>query len=101
MSAFEVAFVSIIAISVTLMVVHLRIWFKSKSQMANLFLASAALGAAFLAIIELLQFNTTSIDSYNAIIKVSHIPIFIDLIIHLWVKPPGSSEISPLDHRKV
>ncbi len=84
MSTFEVAFVSIVAVSMTVMIINLRIWFKSKSKPANLLLASAALGAAFLAVMELLQFNTTSIEHYNVIIKITHIPIFMLIVSITW-----------------
>lgn len=84
MSPFEIAFIAIIAISMTVMVINLRIWFKSRSRLANLLLASAALGAGFQGVIELLQVNATSIESFNAIIKISHIPLFILIVSVAW-----------------
>jgi PAS domain S-box-containing protein len=84
MNEFEVAFVSIIAVSMTLMVINLRIWFSSKNGLANLLLSMAALGAGFLAVMELLQFNTTSLERYNLIIKITHIPIFMLIVSITW-----------------
>ena len=68
----------------TLMVIHLRIWFSSKNGFANLLLSMAALGATFLAVMELLQFSSTSIEQYNLIVKISHIPIFMLIVSITW-----------------
>ncbi len=84
MSAFEVAFVSMIAVSTTVLVINIRIAIKSKQGLANLLLATAALGAAFLAVMELLQFNATSIESFNNIIRIAHIPIFMLIVSVTW-----------------
>ena len=84
MSPFEIAFVSIIAVSMTVMVINLRVWYKSRSRLANLLLAAAALGAGFQGVMELLQVNATSIERFNLIIKISHIPLFILIVSVAW-----------------
>jgi len=84
MSPIEIAFVSIVAVSMTVMVINFRIWYKSRSRLANLLLATAALGAGFMGIMELLQFNTTVIDRFNLIIKITHIPLLILILSVAW-----------------
>lgn len=84
MSPFEIAFISIVAVSMTVMVINLRIWVKTRNSLANLLLAAAALGAGFQGVVELLQFNATSIEGFNTIIKISHIPLFILIVLVAW-----------------
>lgn len=44
----------------------------------------AALGAAMLAVIELLFLKTTSVDRYNFLIRLVHIPLFILIVSITW-----------------
>ena len=84
MSPFQIAFVSIVAISMTVMGINLRIWIHSKNEIANLLLAVAGFGAAFLAVMELLQFDASDIQSFNRIIRITHIPLFMLIVSITW-----------------
>lgn len=84
MSPFEIAFISIVAVSATVMGVNLWIWIHSKNGIANLLLALAGFGAAFLAIMELLQFDTTDIHHFNRIIRITHIPLCLLIVSITW-----------------
>lgn len=84
MSFFSIAYISFITLALTLLIIHFRVWLSRKQDMDNLMFTLAALGAALLAVSELLFFRTTTIERYNLLIKLVHIPLFLLIVSITW-----------------
>jgi PAS domain S-box-containing protein len=84
MSIFIIAYISFITLALTLLVIHFRVWLSRKKDLDNLMFTLAALGAAFLAVMELLLFKTSSLEKYNVLIRLNHIPLYILIVSITW-----------------
>lgn len=84
MSFFSIAYIAFITLALTLLIIHFRVWLSRKQDLDNLMFTLAALGAAKLAIIELLFFRTTSVEGFNLLLRLVHIPLFILIVSITW-----------------
>lgn len=84
MGVFSIAYISFIAIALTLFFIHFRVWLGRRKDLANLLFSLSALGAAMMAVLELLYFQTDSVDEIVLLIKLTHIPLFIMLVSITW-----------------
>ncbi|MCJ7716362.1 MAG: sigma 54-interacting transcriptional regulator, partial [Anaerolineales bacterium] len=84
MGFFSIAYVSFIAIALTLLIIHFRVWLSRRGDLDNLMFSLAALGAAGLAVMELLYYKTESLEEFNLLMKLMHIPLFILLVSITW-----------------
>ncbi len=84
MSIYIIAYISFITLAFTLLVIHFRVWLSRKQDLDNLMFTLAALGAALLAVMELLLFETSSLEKYNTLIRLNHIPLFILIVSITW-----------------
>jgi PAS domain S-box-containing protein len=84
MSIFIIAYISFITLALTLLVIHFRVWLSRKKDLDNLMFTLAALGAAFLAVMELLLFKTSSLEKYIVLIRLNHIPLYILIVSITW-----------------
>jgi len=84
MGFFSIAYISFITLALTLLVIHFRVWLSRRTDLDNLMFSLAALGAALLAVSELLFLNTTSLEKYNLLIRLVHIPLFILIVSITW-----------------
>ena len=84
MGFFNIVFIAFITVALTLLVVHLRIWFSRKADLDILLFSLAALGAAMMAFMELLMFKTSSVEEYLKLTRLFHIPLFILIVSITW-----------------
>jgi hypothetical protein len=84
MGIYSIAYISFISFSVTLLIIHFRVWLSRKQDLDNLMFSLAALGAALLATMELLAFNSGSIQEHKLLTSLMHIPIFILIVSITW-----------------
>ena len=84
MSLLTVLWSIVIAASFILAIQHLMIWFKLRSSTSNLLFSISAISASFVAIFEFLQLQTTSIETYQLVVKLGHIPVFLLLVSLVW-----------------
>ena len=80
MSIYSIAYVAFISLALTLLIIHFRVWLSRRQDLNNLMFTLAALGAALLATVELIAFNTSSVEGHKLLIKLMHIPIFILIV---------------------
>jgi len=84
MSFYSIVYTSFITLALTLFIIHFRVWLSRRQDLDNLMFTLAALGAALLAASELLFYKTTSLDKYNLLIRLVHIPLFILIVSITW-----------------
>ena len=84
MSSYSIAYVSLISIALTLLFIHFRVWLSRRQDLDNLMFTLAALGAAMVGVLELLAFNTSSVEKYAILIKLSIIPTSILIVSITW-----------------
>ena len=84
MNFFSIAYISFITLALTLLVIHFRVWLSRRGDLDNLMFSLAALGAALLAATELLFLKTTSLEKYNLLMRLVHIPLFILIVSITW-----------------
>ena len=84
MSFFGIAYIAFITIAGTLFFVHFRVWLNRRRDLDNLMFSLAALGAAFLGVLELLYFQTADLEDFILVMKLMHIPIFVLLVSITW-----------------
>jgi len=84
MGFFSIAYISFIAIALTLLIIHFRVWFSRREDLDNLMFSLAALGAAGLAVMELLYYRAVSLEEFNLLMKLMHMPLFILLVSITW-----------------
>lgn len=84
MSLYLIAYISFITLALTLLIIHFRVWLNRKEDLDNLMFTLAALGAALMAGMELLLYKSSSLDEYNTLIKLIHIPLFLLIVSITW-----------------
>ena len=84
MGFFSIAYISFITLALTLLVIHFRVWLSRRADLDNLMFSLAALGAALLAVSELFFLKTYSLEKYNLLIRLVHIPLFILIVSITW-----------------
>jgi len=70
MSFFGIACIAFITIAGTLFFMHFRIWLSKRQELENLMFSLAASGAAFLAVLELLYFQTADLEEFILLMKL-------------------------------
>ena len=84
MCIYTIAYISFISIALTLLSIHFKVWLSRRKDLDNLMFSLAALGAAMLAVLELLSFKTSSVEDYKLLFKLTHVPISILIVSITW-----------------
>jgi len=84
MGIFSIAYISFISLALALLIIHFRVWLRRRDDLSNLLFSLAALGAALLGILELLSFQTSSVEESRLLIKLTIIPLSICIVSITW-----------------
>jgi two-component system sensor kinase FixL len=80
----QIAWIMMSAASLTLGVIHLFVWFRQRSQYANLLFFALAVSAAAFGAFELAMMRAQSAADYAATLRWAHVPLAMFVLSIIW-----------------